>query len=276
MSYLSVSTWSLHRMLGPLRWTVWDTEQGRHETQVQDQPQVHTLLELPAVAAERGYEAIEVCHFHFPDTSLAYLHQLRAAFQEAGVSFDTLLLDYGDLTSEEAARRTADLQLMRDWIDIASECGAKQIRIVAGEAAPDNEQAIRQSAELLKTLADYSATLGVRVVTENFKALTSTAQSSEQLLNLAGDQVGFITDFGNYKGDAVAEEIARTTPRSVSIHAKADFDEAGIPNEPLFVQYLEATAAAKFDGAYVLIYDGPGDMWEGLERVRRIVEPFIN
>lgn len=276
MSYLSVSTWSLHRLLGPLRWTAWDAEQSRHVTHVQEQPQVHTLLELPAVAAKRGYQAIEVCHFHFPDTSLTYLQQLRDAFLTAGVSFDTLLLDYGDLTSEDEERRTADQQLMREWIDIASKCGAKQIRIVAGEASPDNEEAISLSAEALASLAAYSTPKGVRVITENFKPLTSKASSSEQLLHLAGEQVGFITDFGNYKGSAVAEEIARTTPRSVSIHAKADFDEAGIPNEPPFVTYLEATAEAGFDGAYVLIYDGPGDMWEGLERVRRIVEPYIN
>ncbi|MDQ0111295.1 sugar phosphate isomerase/epimerase family protein [Paenibacillus harenae] len=276
MSYLSVSTWSLHRLLGPLRWTAWDAEQRQHIIHEQMQPQEHTLLELPAIAAERGYQAIEVCHFHFPDTSLAYLHRLRDAFQAAGLSFDTLLLDYGDLTSEDEVRRSADQQLMREWIDIASECGAKQIRIVAGEASPDNEQAISLSAEALSSLAAYSAPRGVRVVTENFKPLTSTALTSERLLDLAGEQVGFITDFGNYKGAAVAEEIARTTPRSVSIHAKADFDEAGIPNELPFVRYLEAAAGAGFDGAYVLIYDGPGDMWKGLERVRRIVEPYIH
>lgn len=275
MSYLSVSTWSLHRLLGPLRWTAWDAEGKTHVTHIQEQPLVHTLLELPAEAASRGFEAIEVCHFHFPNTGTPYLKQLKAAFHNAGVAFDTLLLDYGDLTFEDEGRRAADIQLMRRWIDIASECGAKQIRIIAGEAEPTDEQAIRKSADALNELAQYGRGKSVHVITENFKPLTSTASSSLKLLKLAGEQVGFITDFGNYHGEYKVDEIASTSGFSLSIHAKTIFDEDGIPDEPALNSYLDATAASGFKGAYVLIYDGPGDMWEGLERVKRIVNPYV-
>jgi len=100
MSYLSVSTWSLHRLLGPLRWTYWDADAREHRTHVQDQPQVHSLLELPAEASRRGYRAVEICHFHFPSTDAEYAAALKRSFEDAGISFDTLLLDYGDLTAE--------------------------------------------------------------------------------------------------------------------------------------------------------------------------------
>ncbi len=275
MSYLSVSTWSLHRLLGPLRWTTWNAEAGSHQTVMQDQPEVHTLLELPLEAAKRGYRAIEVCHFHFPSTEAAYLEELRRSFSEAGVSFDTLLLDYGEITSTDEARRTADMGFIREWIDVASQCGAKQIRLIAGEAPHDDESAIRQSAAALSELARYSASRGVRVITENFKALTSAGESCLKLMDSASEAIPMITDFGNFRGQAKYEELAMITPHSVSVHAKAAYDDAGYPDEAEFLRCLEAVKSVGFDGAYVLIYDGPGDMWEGLDRIKRIVAPYV-
>ncbi|RCW50825.1 sugar phosphate isomerase/epimerase [Paenibacillus prosopidis] len=275
MSYLSVSTWSLHRLLGPLRWTAWDAEAGSHRTIEQEQPEIITLLDLPAEAASRGYEAIEVCHFHFPSTDSAYLKQLRSAFEVSGVSFDTLLLDYGNLTAPDERQRKADFAFICDWIDIASQCGAKQIRVIAGEAPPTDEEAISLSAASLIDLAHFASPKGVRIITENFKPLTSTAESCHKLLAQTGNQVGFITDFGNFHGAEKVKEIASTLPFSVSVHAKATYDEAGFPDEAEYLTYLNRVHAAGYNGAYVLIYDGPGDMWEGLERIKAIVKPFL-
>jgi len=275
VSYLSISTWSLHRNLGSLHWTVWDAETNTHQTQVQEQPLLTTLLELPAEAASRGYQALEVCHFHFPSTEIGYLDQLRRSFDESNVKFDTLLLDYGDLTAHDATKRSADLGLIRSWIDIASNCGAKQIRVIAGEASPNDDQAIQLSASALSELAQYAASKNVHVITENFKALTSTSESSLKLLAQAGKKVGFITDFGNYHSADKISEIGDTAAQSVSIHVKPTYDETGFPDKDELITYLTKVEQTGFNGAFVLIYDGPGDMWEGLERVKAIVEPFI-
>lgn len=273
MSYLSLSTWSLHRNLGPLRWTIWNEETGEHNTSVQEQPLIHTLLELPAEAARRGYQAVEVCHFHFPSTEPAYLAEVKQAFEKAGLSFDTLLLDYGDITSSSERRVTADLSLIREWIDIASLCGAKQIRVVAGEALPTDDEAILASASRLSELSAYGRTVGVKVVTENFKSLTSTGASCMKLFDAWGEHASTITDFGNFHGVHKYEELALTTPLSVSIHVKPQYDENGYPNESELRKCLDAVSA--FSGAFVLIYDGPGDMWEGLERVKSIASSYI-
>ncbi|RAP73631.1 sugar phosphate isomerase/epimerase family protein [Paenibacillus montanisoli] len=275
MSYLSVSTWSLHRLLGPLRFTAWNAETGKHEQSVQEQPQALTLLELPAELARRGYQAAEVCHFHFPSVEPAYLHQLREAFSAANLSFDTLLLDYGDLTSEDAMKREEDIRFMREWIDIAALAGAKQIRIIAGDAKPDQDEAIRMSADALIELGRYATEKGVRVISENFKALTSTGSSCVKLLERVGDAADFITDFGNFKYPTKYEEFALTLPRSVSVHAKAQYDGDGLPDREEFIRCLETVRTAKFNGAIVLIYDGPGDMWAGLDRIKEIVAEYL-
>jgi len=275
MSYLSVSTWSLHRLLGPLRWTEWDAASGKHTTRVQDQPEVLTLLELPREAAKRGFKALEVCHFHFPSTDDAYLEQLRSAFTAAGITFDTLLLDYGDLTATDELRSEADYALVQRWIDIAARAGAKQIRVIAGDAQPADEAATAKSAAALSKLADYASARGVRVVTENYRPLTSIAANCLNIIRQTGDKVAMITDFGNFKQPSKYEEFTLTLPISVSVHAKAQYDENGLPDEPEFVRCLDTLKTAGYNGAVVLIYDGPGDMWEGLERIGGIVQRYL-
>src|SRR4051794_10958477 len=104
MSFLSISTWSLHRNLGPINWTGWDEQKQTQVTIVDPQPELITLLALPAELAQRGFAAIEIGHFHFRDTSEAYLHQLREAIHNAGIRFYTLLIDYGDISSGNEVR----------------------------------------------------------------------------------------------------------------------------------------------------------------------------
>jgi sugar phosphate isomerase/epimerase len=275
LSYLSISTWSLHRILGPLRWTEWDAATQSHVTKVQDQPEELELLKLPAEAARRGYQAIEVCHFHLPSIDSVYVDKLRHAFEAAAISFDTLLLDYGDLTTADPVRLEADMAFIRQWIDIASRAGAKQVRVIAGDAPPSDETALRQSAACLAELAAYANKKGVRVVSENFRPLTSTGSSCVRLLQDTKGEIGFITDFGNFQAPAKYEEFKLILPSSVSVHAKAHYDAQGLPDEAEFRLCLDAMRETGYDGAVVLIYDGPGSMWDGLERIRTIVEEYI-
>lgn len=262
-------------MLGALRWTRWNPDSQSHYIQTENQPELLALPDLPAEAARRGYRAIEVCHFHFASVEPDDLELLRSACRTAGISLDTLLLDYGDLTTDDPVRAEADKALMRNWIDVASACGAKRIRLVAGEAPPWDDAAIERAANSLLELSHYAEIRNVRVVTENFKPLTSTGTSSKKLLDRTGDRVGFITDFGNFAGPGKYEEIALTAPRSSSVHVKPVYDSEGLPDERELKRCLDAVQAAGYDGSYVLIYDGPGDMWEGLERVKRLVEPYL-
>ncbi|WP_246021899.1 sugar phosphate isomerase/epimerase family protein [Paenibacillus zeisoli] len=251
--------------------TIWDAVNETQQMDIQDQPQILTLLELPAEAARRGYQAVEICHFHFLAVDPVYLNQLKEAFQAAGVQFDTLLLDYGDITTVDPVRRESDIGYIRSWIKIASLSGAKKIRVIAGEADSSDEEAIQRSAEVLSELAEYAKSYAVEVITENFKALTSRASTCLQILERTGQGMKMITDFGNFKGSLKYAEIADTIPHSVSVHAKARYDENGVPDEDEFRRCLTAVKDQGYEGSYVLIYDGPGDMWEGLDRIKRIV-----
>lgn len=275
MPYLSLTSWSLHRNLGPLRWTGWDEQHAVHVTHLQDQPELHTLLELPFLVADKGFAALEICHFHFPDTSDTYLYDLRHSFLTAGIRFYTLLLEYGDISSADSVRRTADIAWIKSWLDIASLVGAERVRIIAGDAEPTDREALTRSIDAIKELIVYANSRNVRLITENFHQLSSTADNCLALLEACGEDLGLISDFGNYKGSNKYDELIKTLPLSEMIHAKAQTNEQGLPDAVEFMQCMERVKQAGYEGPITLVYDGPNDMWEGIERVRKLVLPFL-
>jgi len=276
MPFLSLTTWSLHRNLGPLRWTRWDAEKQQQIVQEQDQPETIRLVDLPAEAARRGFQSLEVCHFNFPSTDADYLRELRQAFENAGIAFYTLLVDYGDISSSNETRRSADIEFIKGWIDIAAEVGAPRIRVMPGESRPDDRAALERTAEALNQLADYSKKRGVRIVIENIQALCSVPENCIALLDACDGQVGMTADYGNFPTALKYEALEAVLPRSESVHAKTHYDKSsGFPDVTEFQKSLDIAKRAGYDGPFTLVYDGPGDMWEGITRIQRIVEPYL-
>lgn len=275
MSYLSLTSWSLHRSLGPLQMNRWDTSLQRVVTDSVAQPTVTPLTDLPNVMASHGIGALDICHFHFPDTSPAYLAALRESLAQAGVTFDTLLIDYGDISSSDSARRTSDVAFIESWIDVAQKVGAKRVRVVAGEAPAEDRAALVRSAEALAHLIAYADARGVGVITENFRALSATADNCLYLVNACHQKLGLIADFGNCKAANKLAELTRILPAAVEVHAKGQYDAYGMPDAPELRSCLSLLAAADFNGPITLVYDGPGDEWAGIGRVQAIVEEYL-
>ncbi|MEK3887201.1 sugar phosphate isomerase/epimerase family protein [Bacillus sp. FSL K6-3431] len=275
MSYLSISTWSLHRNLGPLRWTVWDDAEKKQVVEIKAQPETIKLKDLPETLASKGFNALEICHFHFQRTDSDYLNEISQACKHANITLHTLLLDYGDISNDDEVRRNKDLEFIKEWIFIAAEVGAQRIRVIAGDSDPEDQQALERSAQHLQELAIYAEKQGVRIVMENFRSLTSNSNNCIHLLHNSHESIRMITDFGNFNGKNKYEELAAILPYSESVHAKANFDSNGLPDAVEFQKCLDLLANFNYEGSITLIYDGPGDMWEGIDRVKKIVEPYL-
>lgn len=257
MSRLSLTTWSLHSLLT-----------AAHDPL--------TLEGVPAQMRAAGIGTLEICHFHFPNTAPETLERLRGALDEAGVELFSILIDMGDISSADERRRDADTRAIQGWIDVASRLGAQAVRIVAGEAAPDDGPALDRAIATLRQLADYATERGVRVLTENFKALASTAENCIRILDALDGKVGLCADIGNFPRAARAAEFAAVAPRAASVHVKAEYDASGHADAAALRQCLDAPRAAGFDGPYTLVYDRPDDRWAGITQLKEIVMPYTS
>jgi sugar phosphate isomerase/epimerase len=275
MPQISISTWSLHRGLGPIYRPAADGS-GRLEANGGYGAGEWPLLEVPAQLAERGIEWLEICHFHFPSVDAGYIAELRRALEFAGVKLHSVLIDAGDITHPEAAHREADMNWIKSWIGVAGRCGAKNVRVIAGDAQPDPEgRAVRLSAAGLRHLSAYARDRGVRVMTENWHALTMQPKSLLALLDRLEGEVGLCVDFGNYSGPDKYTHLAEIMPRADSTHAKAHFPEAGQMDRDDFLRCLNMSKAAGFNGPHTMIFDGPGDEWTSLGMIQETIRPYL-
>ncbi len=239
---LGVSTWSLHKSL------------------TAGTP----LLDIPAQVAAHGLSKLEVCHFHFPETSQAYLHQFRAALESAGVEFYTLLIDEGDLTHPDPAERSRTQTLITHWLEIAVACGAGRVRVIAGDAAPSAE-ALALSIEGLTEVVRRAELFGIRVVVENWHPLLEHPAEVLALLEALPGQIGLKLDFANWDAPRKYADMVQIAPCAECTHAKAHFAAPGKMDREDFARCLTLCRDAGFAGPHILIFDSAGDEWPSLD-----------
>jgi len=263
MRRLSLTTWSLHRLLGA-------PEIGRGPGLPTIAAEL-TLEQVPARMRQAGIATLEICHFHLMRTDDAMLAQVRAACDAADVEIFSVLIDAGDLSAADAHRAADDETMIAGWIDVAARLGASHVRVIAGDAPADDATARQRSVAALRRLAAYAAPLGVRVLTENFRALAATAESCRAIIAAAGSTVGLCADIGNFPLANRVSEFGAVAPLAESIHVKAHYSADGAIVGSELEQCLAASVAAGFAGPYTLVYDRPGDPWPGIGALRGIV-----
>ena len=155
-------------------------------------------------------------------------------------------------------------------------CRSLRRTVCAGDCrGADDEEAVQVSAANLRALASFGRTLGIRVLTENFRALGTSVGALNAVLDLCEGEVGLCADFGNFKGrtnTAIWRRSAagnfRTPPRPTSPQwAQMDRED--------FVHCLRLASDAGFAGPYSLIFSSRGDEWEGIEKTREVVEEWL-
>lgn len=280
MSRISTSSWSLHRALGspPLFGPGQPFPNPSVDAKI-------SLLELPAALAQADIHTLEIVHFHFPTVDGAYIRELKAAAAEAGIELFSVLIDAGDITHPDESVRAEEMSWIRSWLDVTARCGATHARVVGGYQEVERNQAalldnavVRRSAQGLRQLADYGASIGVQVITENFRETTSRADQVMAILELCEGRVGLCADFGNYKGGERYDELTAIFPRADSAHVKALYDDSGNADESEFRHALGMLAGAGFDGPMSLIFDsalhGNSSEWDNLAQMRAVTAPF--
>jgi hypothetical protein len=266
---LSLSTWALHSALG----TVAPGRPGQPDARLMT-PGESTLdlLDVPRELAARGIFSMELCHFHVPDRSEAYLEKLKSALSEAGVELWSVLIDDGDLTHPEHGER--DRAWILGWIDTASKLGATCARVIAGKQPPTDEN-LEKAVAQLKVLTMEAYVRGVRVLTENWFDTLSTPEAVGKVMVALDGSVGLNFDFGNWGGPEKYNNLAKIIRWAEGSHAKCDF-VGGKPDAEDFTKTLEVTRAGGYSGPYSIVHGESNDLWGSIEAQKALIAPFLH
>jgi sugar phosphate isomerase/epimerase len=216
---------------------------------------------------------LHLCHFHVESRDESWLGEFRAALADAGMTLSMLLIDDGDIAHPTDHAR--DVAWIDGWIEAAAALGARSARVVAGKQKPSPD-ALKLSAGNLTALARRGKELGARVVTENWLDLTPGPDQVEYLMDAAGDDLGLLADFGNWKGEGKYADLERILARAEDTHAKASFPAPGAIDADDFGKCLAACDAAGYSGPYTLIYEGgDADEWAAIGTEKRFLEDWF-
>lgn len=230
------------------------------------------FLDLPRELAAREYFRAEICHFHLARRDAEYLAEVKDAFHKAGVVIQTLLIDDGDLT--DPASRSRDLAWIEGFIATAGALGAENARVIAGKQKP-TVQTLALAVTALAGLVPVAKDHGVRLVTENWFALLASEWEVHHLLDAVGDGLGFLADMGNWHGPGKYQALKSVYGRSELSHTKCQFGEGMAMDREDYGKCLEASVKAGYKGPHTLIFESPGEEWDGLAMERAFVLDYI-
>jgi sugar phosphate isomerase/epimerase len=264
---IAVSTWSLHRYLGTIYPHDTSTDAiGDGDDRYGEGEE--SLLGLPSVLANHGYDRLEIVSFHLRSRDPVYLGELRDQLHVSGVTLQTLLIDAGDMT--DPVNGAGETRWIAGWIDVANALGAQNARIIAGKQKPTPETIARSVAGFKELLA-LNAGSPLKLVTENWFDLLSTPDAVHEVLDRLEGQVGLLADFGNWTGPDKYEGLKSIFPRASLCHAKASF-QGGHLDEADYGLCVGVAEETGYTGPYTLIFDAehPGE-WAGLAQERDFI-----
>ena len=128
-----------------------------------------SLADWLRFARSLGLDGADLSVAHLGGLSREDLGAVRRVAEDEGVRI-AILAAYSDFTHPDAAKRQQEADSLRRWIEVASDLGTLYIRVTAGQAHPEIEDAgaaLSWVATGLAKCLDDAAAAGVTLLYEN-------------------------------------------------------------------------------------------------------------
>jgi sugar phosphate isomerase/epimerase len=218
------------------------------------------------IAAEMGFEGVEITSYYVSDTSPEALRRLKRECFTRGLEITGVAVGTNFCQADDA-KRAHDLDVTRAWAEHGERLGAPYIRVFAG---PTPEGDTEESARLRCVRCIHEAMAvgekhGLVVGLENHGGITANAEQVLKLVEAVGpsDWFGINFDSGNFHQPEV--DFGPVAPHAVSVHAKKSYrDPSGEKRAIDQAMLRRALDAAGYRGFLNIEYEEPEDPMEGV------------
>lgn len=186
-----------------------------------------TLEEVVHYCAQHSLDAIDATGYYFPGypkvPSDETIHRLKRTAFVNGVSICGTGVR-NDFSVPDAAARKRDVQMVKDWIEVAVKLGAPIIRVFSGRNVPEGhsfDQVLEWMVPDFKECVAYGQRHGVMLGLQNHNDFLKTAGETIRLLNAVDSEwFGLILDVGSLRQNDPYAEIEKLVPYAVSWQLK--------------------------------------------------------
>jgi len=181
-----------------------------------------SLSDFIRLCADLGLDGVELTGYYFPDTNRSTLNTLKRECFRYGVAVaGTATRNH--FTQPDAEARKAEVESVKQWIEIAVALGAPMLRIFADRGIPQGyseRQAYDWSRECIEQALPYAEAHGVVLALETHWGLTADAERTLRFVrDINSPYFGILLDGANTRENHY-EMIEKLAPHAVSVHAK--------------------------------------------------------
>ena len=205
-------------------------------------------LEL-LVAGDNAMKAAQVPNSQLSPAEKAYLVQVKAAADKAGLHFGCLAVDGAHIYEASPEARALNRAVAYRWMEAASLLGAAMMRVDAGGPAEMPDDVFATIVEGYQDLVGRAHRLGIELLIENHWGPSPIPENLTRILE-AVPGLGLLFDTNNFQGDK-ERAWEMFAGYAVSVHIKTfSFDEQGNDPSVNLARAIQLLVAAGYNGAW--------------------------
>lgn len=187
-----------------------------------------SLPDILNYAASQGFDAVDITGYFFPGypnvPSDEYINQIKKHTFLLGLDISGTGVK-NDFTNPDPKKRAEDIQLVKNWIDVAVKLGAPVIRVFSGPIPKGyenkREEVERYLVEALAECAKYGEKRGVLVGVQNHGDFLQTADQVIRVVKAVNSKwLGTIVDTGYFLTKDPYQDVAKVMPYAVNFQVK--------------------------------------------------------
>jgi sugar phosphate isomerase/epimerase len=187
-----------------------------------------SLFDLLEFCAREGFEALDATGYYFPGypavPAREYINRVKRQVHRLGLELSGTGIR-NDFAQPEAAKRAADVERAKRWIEAAADMGAPVLRLFAGAVPRGYERKWDEVAawmiDALGECAAHGAKHGVIVGVQNHGDMLQSADECLKVMHaLNSEWCGLIVDTGNMLTADPYADLARVVPFAVNWQVK--------------------------------------------------------
>jgi len=186
-----------------------------------------TLDDVIHFCAQQRVDALDATGYYFPGYPKAppdeYVYNLKRTAFLNGVQLSGTGVR-NDFAVPDATARKRDMQMVKDWIEVASKLGAPVIRVFSGRTRPEGhtfDQVLEWMIPEFQECAEYGKQHGVILGLQQHNDFLKTADETIRVINAVNSPwFGDILDVGSLRTNDPYQEIEKLVPYAVSWQLK--------------------------------------------------------
>ena len=178
-----------------------------------------TLDDVIDYCALHDIDGVDTTGYYFPGYPKVpadeYIYNLKKKAYLNGVTINGTGVR-NDFTLPDASRRRGEVQLVKDWIEVARKLGASVIRVFSGKGLPAGynfDQVLEWMVPAFKECAEYGKQRGVMVGLQHHDDFLKTAEQTIRVVKAVNTEwFSVILDVGSLRQGDPYEEIEKLLP----------------------------------------------------------------